>query len=118
MFRVSLFPSLPSTCFPFLIFPFVSFPRSRSNTAAKSSNSSNSSSYLSETTLSPTDRCIIVACDGLWDVISDQECADLVATWEKGMSESERGERVARMLIDEALGRGSTDNISVVVAWL
>jgi len=71
--------------------------------------------FLSETDLLPTDNLIIVACDGLWDVIEDQDCADLIKGYEAA---GEKREEMAQILLDEALRRGSTDNISVIIAWL
>jgi serine/threonine protein phosphatase PrpC len=55
---------------------------------------------------------IIVACDGLFDVMSDQEACDLVYAY--------KGERteVAEVLVQEALRRGTTDNLTVVVSYL
>lgn len=55
---------------------------------------------------------VVLACDGLWDVMSDQEVVDYVISFE--------GERhsIARYLIKEAIRRGSADNITVVVAML
>jgi len=58
---------------------------------------------------------VVVGCDGLWDVISDEECCGLVR---KYAEEGGDKEEVARRLVDESLARGSTDNISVVVAFL
>jgi serine/threonine protein phosphatase PrpC len=55
---------------------------------------------------------IIVGCDGLWDVIQDQEAVDFVL---KRITEKEL---VAKYLVEEALKRGSTDNITVSVAFL
>lgn len=72
--------------------------------------------YLSETALSDTDKAIVVACDGLWDVVSDEECKELLD--ELVEKDGVRKEDVAQHLITEALKRGSTDNISVVVCWL
>lgn len=57
------------------------------------------------------DICI-VACDGLWDVFSDQEAVDYIDKW------SGSKEEVAQGLVKEALRRGSTDNITVVVSFL
>ncbi len=74
--------------------------------------------FLSETDLEDCDEFVVVACDGLWDVISDQETVDLVREWTKGMTDDEKKEKIADMLIQEALKRGSTDNISVIVGWL
>ncbi|GMI44460.1 hypothetical protein TrCOL_g1798 [Triparma columacea] len=72
--------------------------------------------YLSETPLSEGDKAVVVACDGLWDVVSDEECKELLDEWVERDGVSKEG--VAQYLIDEALKRGSTDNISVVVCWL
>lgn len=55
---------------------------------------------------------VILACDGLWDVFSDQEAIDMVLKTKEGTSD------VSKVLVDEAIRRGSTDNITVVVAWL
>jgi len=55
---------------------------------------------------------VILACDGLWDVISDQEAVDLVRGF--------KGEKnaVSKRLVQEGLTRGTTDNLTVIVAWL
>ena len=57
--------------------------------------------------LTPADTFLLIACDGLWDVVDDQESVDIVAniTTAKEMSEA---------LVSEALKRGSKDNISVI----
>ena len=72
---------------------------------------------------------LIVACDGLWDVMEDQEAVDLVRGRVRhrrdddddrlGGSETCDGrEGVSSFLVEEALRRGSADNITVVVYWL
>ena len=53
---------------------------------------------------------IILACDGLFDVLDDQEAVDLVRNLK-------RREDAAQMLCSEALKRGSTDNVTVIVSW-
>lgn len=55
---------------------------------------------------------VIVACDGLFDVLSDHQVVDLVYQW-KGKRED-----VAKYLCREAIDRGSTDNVTVIVNWL
>ncbi|KAL9180216.1 hypothetical protein ACHAXT_008186 [Thalassiosira profunda] len=60
---------------------------------------------------------LIVACDGLWDVMEDQEAVDLVRKF-VGAKGSKAREEVAQFLIDESLRRGSTDNVTVIVYWL
>jgi serine/threonine protein phosphatase PrpC len=64
--------------------------------------------HTSVVNIRPEDEFIIIACDGVWDVIEDQAAVDLI----KGESDP----RVASCkLRDEAYSRGSTDNISVIV---
>ena len=71
---------------------------------SKSSENSNAQNNL------PT--VLILACDGLWDVIQDQEAVDLALAF------NGEKEDVAQFLVEEAMRRGSSDNISVIVAWL
>ena len=60
---------------------------------------------------------LIVACDGLWDVIEDQEACDLVRSYVNAHGLKKR-EATANFLIHVALKRGSTDNVTVIVYWL
>lgn len=55
---------------------------------------------------------LILACDGLFDVISDQEAVDLVQSFQGEKTD------VAGFLVEEALQRGTTDNVTAVVVWL
>eukprot|EP00005_Dracoamoeba_jomungandri_P006107 CAMPEP_0174251340 /NCGR_PEP_ID=MMETSP0439-20130205/1187_1 /TAXON_ID=0 /ORGANISM="Stereomyxa ramosa, Strain Chinc5" /LENGTH=725 /DNA_ID=CAMNT_0015331621 /DNA_START=35 /DNA_END=2209 /DNA_ORIENTATION=+ len=59
--------------------------------------------------LSAADKFIIIACDGLWDVLSDQEAVDWVLNT---MAECHNPRAVCEGLVEEALNRGSTDNIT------
>lgn len=55
---------------------------------------------------------VVLACDGLWDVITVQEAVDLVR-------QSQRPKhQVADELIQCAIQRGTTDNVTVIVCWL
>lgn len=67
--------------------------------------------HLQEVDLQPGHESLILACDGVWDVISDQEAIDLIKNIDNPQQASE-------LLKDEALKRGSTDNISVIVVKL
>ncbi|PKS13326.1 hypothetical protein jhhlp_000097 [Lomentospora prolificans] len=65
--------------------------------------------YTTETVIQPdADEFIIIACDGLWDVCSDQEAVDLVR-------EIEDPNEAAKLLVDHALNRFSTDNLSCMI---
>ncbi|KAL7493057.1 hypothetical protein ACHAWT_002858 [Skeletonema menzelii] len=60
---------------------------------------------------------LIVACDGLWDVMEDDEAVSAVRAHVAKNGMASRTD-VASILVTEALERGSTDNITVVVYWL
>lgn len=64
--------------------------------------------FITETHLESDDRSLIIACDGVWDVISDEEAVNIVHAIDDP--------KVAtKALRDEALRKGSTDNITVVL---
>ncbi|PNY28566.1 Protein phosphatase 2C [Tolypocladium capitatum] len=65
--------------------------------------------YTTETVIQPDlDEFIIIACDGLWDVCSDQEAVDLVRNNRDPVAAS-------KLLVDHALSRFSTDNLSCMI---
>ncbi|KAI0413184.1 phosphatase 2C-like domain-containing protein [Xylaria grammica] len=65
--------------------------------------------YTTETVIQPeVDEFIIIACDGLWDVCSDQEAVDLVRDKPDPIAAS-------KLLVDHALARFSTDNLSCMI---
>lgn len=64
--------------------------------------------YISETKLTRNDKRLILACDGVWDVLSDKEAVDLI-------TEVKHSQKASEILKNLALKRGSTDNISVMV---
>ncbi|KAF2225958.1 phosphatase 2C-like domain-containing protein [Elsinoe ampelina] len=65
--------------------------------------------YTTETVIQPDiDEFLILACDGLWDVCSDQEAVDLVRSVQDPQLAS-------KMLVEHALSRFSTDNLSCML---
>lgn len=65
--------------------------------------------YTTETVIQPDiDEFLILACDGLWDVCSDQEAVDLIRS-------TKDPQQASRALVDHALQRFSTDNLSIMV---
>ncbi|KAI9646655.1 mgpp2cl-1, protein phosphatase 2C-like protein 1 [Ciborinia camelliae] len=65
--------------------------------------------YTTETVIQPdSDEFIILACDGLWDVCSDQEAVDLVRHQQDPVAAS-------KQLVEYALARFSTDNLSCMI---
>ena len=65
--------------------------------------------------LSASDRFLILACDGVWDVFSDQQACDSVSL---ALAQGGTPEAAARKLAGDAFAAGSEDNISVLVALL
>jgi len=63
-----------------------------------------------------TDDVLLLACDGLWDVMSTTEAVDLVR--EIYASGEQSVLKIAEELLDISLDKGSKDNISAVVAKL
>ncbi|KAK9463177.1 phosphatase 2C-like domain-containing protein [Lipomyces oligophaga] len=64
--------------------------------------------YTTETYLIPDDEFMILACDGLWDVCTDQEAINLV----RNISDPEEA---SKTLIKYALEHFSMDNLTVMV---
>ena len=69
--------------------------------------------YIFNTKLEDDDNFLIVACDGLWDVIEDQQAVDFLLE-NKELSCND----LAKRLVVKALESGSTDNLSVIVLKL
>ncbi|KAK3024905.1 hypothetical protein RJ639_043220 [Escallonia herrerae] len=76
------------------------------------------------TTRSDEDECLIVASDGLWDVMSNYEVGEvarrLLRRRRRSMVEDENSgaQAVADSLTEIALSRNSSDNISIIVVDL
>jgi len=63
--------------------------------------------------LTEDDEFLVLACDGLWDVVEDQRAADFV----KENIDQEAG-IISKKLLALALKEGSTDNLTVIVVKL
>ena len=77
--------------------------------------------FTSAIDLTEDDELVILACDGVWDVISDQEACEFVKSqMQKEAEKSNRLDpnRLAEALVDLAMNQGSSDNISVIVILL
>ena len=59
---------------------------------------------------------VIVATDGLWDVVGDQDAIRLCRSVLKGRFSEDACREAAEALTEEALERGSSDNVTIVVA--
>lgn len=63
--------------------------------------------------LSKGDKFLILACDGLWDVLSNQDAVDFILNLE---TQKYKG-NYAKVLAEYALEKGSTDNVTVIVYY-
>ena len=63
-------------------------------------------------------RYIIVATDGLWDVFTSDEVVSFVEKLLRGNRSRFIKMKMAEIITNEALRRGSSDNITVIVQWL
>jgi len=69
--------------------------------------------YITHLVLQPNDhRFAILACDGVWDVMTGQEACDFVS---KSLAEKKKADAIVKDLVEEAYRKGSLDNITAVV---
>ncbi|KXN90607.1 hypothetical protein AN958_03847 [Leucoagaricus sp. SymC.cos] len=64
--------------------------------------------YTTETELCDKDEFLILACDGLWDVISDQQSVDLIR-------DTQSAQEASAKLLKHAISHHTTDNVTVIV---
>mmetsp|Transcript_6390 Transcript_6390/g.13974 ORF Transcript_6390/g.13974 Transcript_6390/m.13974 type:complete len:433 (-) Transcript_6390:190-1488(-) len=79
---------------------------------------------VSRVEITEQDEFIVVACDGLWDVMEDQEAVEIVrdaagAILEraKNVSSQQVASMLAQVLVKEALLRGTTDNVTCAIIF-
>ena len=65
------------------------------------------------------DQFMILACDGLWDVLDNQEVVNFVVSqcYDLEGNRINKKTNIARMLADLALQKGSSDNITAIVVF-
>lgn len=68
--------------------------------------------YLSEIELTKEDRYLILACDGVWDVLSDQDAADLL------IKHGGSAQAMSDMLLKTAMEKRTKDNVTIAVIHL
>lgn len=64
---------------------------------------------------SEQDEFVVLACDGIWDVMSNDELCDFVRN---RMRLTENLEQICNMVVDTCLYKGSRDNMSIVIIAL
>lgn len=73
-----------------------------------------------EYVLSKNDKFLIMGCDGVWDVMDNQEACDFVIKHCYNLTTGEKINdkiNMAKKLADRAIEKGSTDNISVIIVF-
>jgi serine/threonine protein phosphatase PrpC len=64
------------------------------------------------------DKFLIMACDGLWDVLTHAKAVNFVLACVRRAEDKNAvpdWQEIARKLVDRAFKRGSTDNITAVI---
>jgi protein phosphatase 1L len=70
--------------------------------------------------LDKNDKFFVLACDGLWDVLSNSDVVNFILLNcfdETTKSRINKNENIAKKLAEYALKKGSTDNITIVVVF-
>jgi len=70
---------------------------------------------LHEVDLVPEHKYLILACDGLWDVMNHQNAAEFV---HKFYQEGKSPQEVAQLLVQEALRKRTEDNVTVIIVYI
>lgn len=99
---------------PLRVFPGgLSVSRTIGDISMKASALVSSEPELWESRLTAVDEFLILACDGVWDVMNSQQAVDCV----RGnlFRSNNNAEEASKHLANEAFRKGSTDNISVVI---
>ena len=69
---------------------------------------------VTEIDIDGTEDYLVVACDGVWDVVNGEEMTECVkAHFEKGGLKKD----MAKAIVDFAISEGSGDNLSVIVIF-
>jgi serine/threonine protein phosphatase PrpC len=74
---------------------------------------------ITMTPITDMDEFLVLATDGLWDVMSSSDVVAFVhALLEAAADDETERDFIASVVVEEALRRGSWDNITVVIVWL
>lgn len=70
---------------------------------------------VSRTVMDGKEEYLVVACDGVWDVVDDQELVECI---EKHLSKGNERHTAAKALVEFARSEGSGDNITAIIIFL
>ena len=61
------------------------------------------------------DEFVLLASDGVWDVMTSQEAVDVV---HKAMEENTAKKEIAQLVVNQALAQKAFDNLTVAIMWI
>ena len=61
---------------------------------------------------------MILACDGLWDVLSNQEVVNFILEYKNKIDPMKDKINIAEKLAQFAIDSGSSDNITIIINFL
>jgi len=70
---------------------------------------------ISKVKLNKKDKFIIFACDGLWDVLTNNQAVNFV---NRELKKNSKNNNIAKKLAEEAIYKGSYDNVTVSILFL
>jgi serine/threonine protein phosphatase PrpC len=74
---------------------------------------------ITMTTITARDEFLVLATDGLWDVMSSSDVVAFIhALLEAAADNEAEREYIATSVVEEALRRGTWDNVTVIIVWL
>lgn len=73
-------------------------------------------SVVQESIYPNKDEFLVLACDGLWDVMDGAAVIEFIYQYKKSYGGSTEG--VAEALVNKALELGSADNVSILIVFI
>ena len=70
---------------------------------------------VSHTTMTGKEDYLVVACDGIWDVVDEQELVECIGSH---LSKGKERHTSAKALVEFAKSEGSGDNITAIIVFL
>ena len=70
---------------------------------------------VSRTVMTGSEEYLVVACDGVWDVVDDQELVECIRGH---LSKGNERHTTAKALVEFARSEGSGDNITAIIVFL
>lgn len=70
---------------------------------------------VSRTVMTGKEEYLVVACDGVWDVVDDQELVECIRSH---LSKGNERHTTAKALVEFARSEGSGDNITAIIVFL